>query len=779
MGNIDLLKKLQAAFKIEAEERLRDLSSDLIKLEKMPAGEAWDEVIESMFRQAHSLKGASRSASLPEIEKITKALENVFSALKRKKIKILPEMMDTLHYATDTLANFAGRLGSKAPRVDKNQAMEIVEQINALCSETSVGETQPVDKEPDPAKETISPMKMEESHKEDIPPLQKSSEETLKKTDRPKDKAQTVRVSLRKLDLLMLQAEEMLQAKLLANQHKNELQNIIEMLELWKKDWTKITDATRVLTQIIKKYGESGSQEKSAMKSASKLMELVESNQNQSSIFEARLFSLAKSADQDNRLIGELVDRLLKDMKTVLMLPFSSFLEIIPKIVRDLSRDQNKNVKVSMEGGEIEIDRKILEEMKDPLIHLLRNCVDHGIEKYELRKKNKKPKTGTIKIIISQVKGDRIEISISDDGGGIDIEQLKEAAIEKKIISRQVASGLSEKEAVNLIFQSEVTTSSIVTDISGRGLGMAIVREKVERLGGEVSVESRPGEGTTIRALLPITLATFRGILVEAGNQQFVVPTANIGQVVRINANDVKTVENRETIPLNGQTVPMVRLDEVLEIPHRKKASPSKLIPAMVLGTREKRIAFSLDHVLGEEEILFKSLGNQLSRVRNIHGATVLGNRKVVPILNVTDLIKSAMQLSPMAARVTVSTEAAQISVLVAEDSITSRMLLKSILESAGYQVKTVTDGLEALTELKATKYDLLVSDIDMPRMNGLVLTEKIREDKTLGNLPVILVTALHSREDRERGIDVGANAYIVKSSFDQSNLLDVIKKYI
>ena len=288
-------------------------------------------------------------------------------------------------------------------------------------------------------------------------------------------------------------------------------------------------------------------------------MELVESNQNQSSIFEARLFSLAKSADQDNRLIGELVDRLLKDMKTVLMLPFSSFLEIIPKIVRDLSRDQNKNVKVSMEGGEIEIDRKILEEMKDPLIHLLRNCVDHGIEKYELRKKNKKPKTGTIKIIISQVKGDRIEISISDDGGGIDIEQLKEAAIQKKIISRQTASGLSEKEAVNLIFQSEVTTSSIVTDISGRGLGMAIVREKVERLGGEVSVESRPGEGTTIRALLPITLATFRGILVEAGNQQFVVPTANIGQVVRINANDVKTVENRETIPLNGQTVPMVR----------------------------------------------------------------------------------------------------------------------------------------------------------------------------------------------------------------------------
>ncbi len=779
MNNVDLLKKLQVAFKIEAEERLRNLSSDLIKLEKSPAGEAWDEVIESMFRQAHSLKGASRSASLPDIEKITKALEDIFSALKRKKIKILPEMMDVLHHATDTLADFASTLGSKSPRVNKNQAMKIVEQINALSSGKSVGKTKPVEKESEPAKEAVSTMEMEEIHKEEIPSLQESTERTLEKPDRPKDKTQTVRVSLKKLDLLMLQAEEMLQAKLLVNQHKSELQNLIEMLELWKKDWAKVADTTRVLTQIIKKDWESENREKSALNSASKLMELVESNQNQSRIFETRLFSLVRSAHQDKRLISELVDRLLKDMKDVLMLPFSIFLEIIPKIVRDLSRDQNKNVKVSMEGGEIEIDRKILEEMKDPLIHLLRNCVDHGIEKHRLRKKNKKPETGTIKVIISQVNGDRIEISISDDGAGIDIKKVKEAAIKKRVISRQDASKLSEKEALDLIFQSEVTTSSILTDISGRGLGMAIVREKVERLGGDVSVESRPGQGTTIRALLPITLATFRGILVEAGNQQFVVPTASVGQVVRINPDDVKTVENRETIPLNGQTVPLVRLEDVLEIQHREQASTSKLIPALVLGTREKRIAFSLDNVLGEEEILFKSLGSQLSRVRNIYGATILGNRKVVPILNVTDLIKSAVQVRPTAARGAVRTEAEQIFVLVAEDSITSRMLLKTILESAGYQVKTVIDGLEALTELKVKKYDLLVSDIDMPRMNGFVLTERIRKDKTLGDLPVILVTALHSREDRERGIDVGANAYIVKSSFDQSNLLEVIKKYI
>ena len=784
MKKNELIKKLQAAFKVEAEERLQILNSGLIELEKNPAGEKYDAVIESIFRHAHSLKGAARSAGLPDIEKISNALEDVFSALKRKDIIISPEMIDVLHHATDTLIDLAAMPGSERPSVHGDRVSEIVEQINVLSSEKRVSETGHVEKEPEPVKEALPAVEMEEKHKEDTPPPE-SYEKILKEQEIPgkvPHPAQTVRVSLNKLDSLMLQAEEMLQAKLLVNRHKSELQDVIEMLELWKKDWSRFANETRALTQVIKRKEKPATQEKTAMVSASKLMELIESNQNQSRLFEDKLLALARSAHQDQRLIGELVDRLLEDMKDVLMLPFSTFLEMIPKIVRDLAHDQNKNARVSMEGGEIEIDRKILEEMKDPLIHLLRNCVDHGIEKPEARKKNKKPKAGTVNVIISQANGDKVEITISDDGAGIDIEKVKESAIKKGVISREEASVLSREEALELIFQSEVTTSSIVTDMSGRGLGMAIVLEKVEKLGGEVSVESRPGQGTMFRALLPITLATFRGILVEAGEQQFVMPTASVDRVVRVNPNDVKTVENKETIPLNGQTVPLVRLDDILEIPHRKRTSGSKLIPALVLGTGEKRIAFSVDHVPDEEEILFKSLGNQLSRVRNIYGATVLGNRKVVSILNVTDLMKSAVYVRSVAVGVAVRAqemEAKKISVLVAEDSITSRMLLKTILESAGYQVKTVVDGLEALTELKEGEYDLLVSDVDMPRMNGFVLTEKIRDDKKLGDLPVILVTALHSREDRERGIDVGANAYIVKSSFDQSNLLEVIKKYI
>ena len=334
-----------------------------------------------------------------------------------------------------------------------------------------------------------------------------------------------------------------------------------------------------------------------------------------------------------------------------------------------------------------------------------------------------------------------------------------------------------------LIFRSAVSTSPLVTDISGRGLGLAIVREEVEKLGGLVRVETERDVGTSFRIALPLMLATFRGILVEASEQVFAVPTVNVDRVLRIAKNEIRTVENRETISVNERAVPLVRLDDALELPKKHTdGEDSRAILALVLGAAEERIAFRVDEILDEQEVLVKSLGKQLARVRNIAGATVLGSGKVVPILNAPDLIKSAVSSAPAAAGATpaeIAEETEKKSILVAEDSITSRMLLKNILESAGYHVKTAVDGVDALTTLKAEEFDLLVSDIDMPRMNGLVLTERIRTDKRLAELPVVLVTALASREDRERGIDVGANAYIVKSRFDQSDLLQVIRRFI
>ena len=334
---------------------------------------------------------------------------------------------------------------------------------------------------------------------------------------------------------------------------------------------------------------------------------------------------------------------------------------------------------------------------------------------------------------------------------------------------------------MSLIFQSDVSTSPIITEISGRGLGLAIVREKVEKLGGKISIHTELGVGTTFKIILPITLATFRGILIKVSGQNFVVPTINVERVIRIKPETIKTVENKETITIENQAVSFVELSDVLELPRKERNNEnSSFIQTLVLNATEKRIAFGIDEVLSEQEVLVKPLGKQLSRVRNITGATVLGTGEIVPILNVPDLMKSAVKVVVSHVQeVKKEVKDVKKSILVAEDSITSRTLLKNILESAGYYVKTSVDGVDAFTTLKTENFDLVVSDIEMPRMNGFELVSKIRNDEKTSDIPVVLVTGLESREDRERGIEVGANAYIVKRSFDQSNLLEVIKKLI
>jgi two-component system, chemotaxis family, sensor kinase CheA len=304
------------------------------------------------------------------------------------------------------------------------------------------------------------------------------------------------------------------------------------------------------------------------------------------------------------------------------------------------------------------------------------------------------------------------------------------------------------------------------------------VREKAEKVGGTVSLESQPGVGTTFRLLLPLTLARFRGILVRVGESLFVLPTRHVQRVLRMKPDEIKSAENRETIQIDGRAASAVRLADVLEIAQQNPDTDQKgKVPVLVLAWAGEQIGFFVDEILDEQEVVVKSLGKQLPHVRNIVGATVLGTGKVLPVLNVADLMLSAVKITPASAPR--GAEEVAKSILVAEDSITARTLVKNILEFAGYKVKTATDGAEALSVLATERFDLVVSDVEMPRMSGFDLTARIRADQRLAQLPVVLVTALDSREDRERGVDVGANAYIVKSSFDQGNLLEVVRRLI
>lgn len=760
----EFLKKLLSMFKIEAKEHIGAITSGLIELEKSPP-ENQTNLIETIFREAHSLKGAARSVNLIDIESLCQYMENVFAALKRKEISTSPQLFDILHHAADFAIELVSREGEvSAP--ERAKIREVIQSLEGVLK----GPVSPPRAVPQAAKSAEEETEQAEIKQPPAPKKQVKEEPMRIETSQPPTLSETVRISTAKLDSILLQTEEMLSVKLSASQRAGELREIDASFAIWKKEWAKIQPELRMLV---------GTED--ALRQSSKLLEFFDMNSTFIKLLENRLTVLAKAADYDNRQFGGMVDNLLDDMKKVLILPFSSLSGIFPKLVRDLSHEQGKEVELLIEGEEIEIDRRILEEMKDPLIHLLRNCIDHGIEKPDERQQKHKPPRGTVKLTLSAKEGGKIEIIVSDDGAGIDVSRIKSAAVKRGVISQEYANKLSDQEALSLIFISGVSTSPIITEVSGRGLGLAIVREKVEKLNGVVSFETQANTGTTFQIVVPLTLATFRGLLVEVNARLFVLPATNVERAVRIKKEEIKTVEARETISLNRLVVSLVSLGDVLEFPVKTKSNSDETVQVVVLGSAEKRIAFKVDEVLHEQEVLVKSLGRQLSRIRNVAGATVLGSGRVVPILNVHDLIKSAVKITPTPVKALSEKEARakRNSLLVVEDSITARTLLKNILEAAGYDVRTAIDGVDAFTTLKTTEFDLVVSDVDMPRMNGFDLTTKIRADKKLSELPVVLVTALESREDKERGIEVGANAYIVKSSFDQSNLLEVIRRLV
>lgn len=821
----DFLKELLETFKIEAGEHLKAMTSGLLELEKTPAGEQ-TEIIETVFRAAHSLKGAARAVNLTDVELICQSLESVFSALKQEAISFSSELFDILYHTIDTV----DVLVASPEKIQSIQISEIVRQLDLQKAGEFKRVISPQFRQDIPPEDVASrsqevvlqhPPEVRSSKGKDLETVEETSIAPTPEGDKPirrsfqLDKkepvlSETVRIPTSKLDSLLLQAEEMLSVKLTTSQRVANLRDISAMLDQWKKQLSKVAPDVQALRILFDKKDKQKALLKQGIQDArldaqlqsgrqdiqdaqlqlgtssqlARLFVFFDWHHDNVSVFESKLTALEKSVEQDYRALSGLVDELLEDMKKVLMIPFSSLLEMFPRMVRDLSREQGKEVDLVFEGGDIEIDRRILEEMKDPLIHLLRNSIDHGIEKPEERERNQKPRRGTVTIAISQVDSSKVEIRVSNDGANIDPDKVKEVAVKRGIISENEAAKLNGQEALSLIFQSEVSTSSIVTNISGRGLGLAIVRENVAKLGGLIlPVESGPHIETSFRMLLPVTLATFRGILVQVADQIFIIPTSNVERVKRISRDEIKTVEKRETITLNGRAVSLVRLDDTLELPRKEeKDESSKFIPTLILGTAGKRIAFIVDEVLNEQEVLVKSLGKQLSRVRNIAGATILGSGNVVPILNVSDLMKSAVKTTAASGRAAIAAEEVEMerkSILVAEDSITSRTLLKNILESAGYHVQTAVDGADAFTILRTENFDLVISDVDMPRMNGFELTAKIRSDEQLTELPVVLVTSLESREHQERGIDVGANAYIVKSSFDKSNLLEVIRRFM
>ncbi len=750
------LKMLLETFRVEADEAIGSISNDLLELEKDLPAEKYAEFIEAIFRNFHSLKGAARSVNLQKIEKICQSAESVFSGLKKKELKITPELLDLIIQSIDLIKELV------KPEVSDhhNLLSKKVTEFSETLDQAAKGHVKKIVKKEIPVQE--------------VKPEFNAEKYTHSET--------TIRIPIEVIDSLMFQVEELRSVKLTEKELISEIGKLKSEISLVKNKIRKFKEKNRTNTNLQhRSIAEVEQFNKAQIENAN---EFIDSCYTQLNSISNKVRVVNTTAEHNYRAAESQIENLTHSMKKVIMMPFSTLLQNIPMIVRDLSREQEKQIDLKVKGDSIETDRRILNELKDPIIHLIRNCIDHGIETPEIRKQKSKPAHAALNITISQLNSTTAEIIISDDGTGIDLEKIR-SLVKQNIANPNVNyDDLTYKEILPYVFHSGISTKQVVTSISGRGLGMAIVREKIEKLGGTINIDTKKDEGTSFRINIPFNLASFHGVEVVVAGQNYMIPTTYVDRVISLPKNKIVSLENRQAIEIDGTIVSLVPLADILEISKSKQNAVTEQIPVIVLHTTVSRIAFIVDDIIGEQEIMVKHMGNQLASVRNILGATILGNGKIEPVLNVSDLLSFAEKKSLISYSIMHESNEnlltkKEVNILIAEDSITSRMMLKNILESAGYNVVAAVDGLDAYEQLPLGNFDLVISDVDMPRMSGFTLTEKIRKDHRFQNIPLILVTSLDSKEDRERGIDAGASAYVVKKSFDQSNLLEIIKKIL
>lgn len=565
---------------------------------------------------------------------------------------------------------------------------------------------------------------------------------------------QTVRVATATLDRLGSELDELLLSGARQERRAHELASLVRQLE------DAVVDFERSATEL-------------RQLDLQRPLSIVGAGLQKLRAARQSLLNLAREGRRDGeqlQLIGAMVREDLRDLRIV---PASSALESLRRVVRDVAARVRKEVVLQLVGGEVRLDRRVLEAVRDPVLHLVRNAVDHGIEPVEERRARGKPEVGNLTVRV-EPRGSRVAISVEDDGGGLSHERIRATAVARGLIDATVASQLSDAEALRLLFRPGFSTAEQVTEVSGRGVGLDVVQQTLASLQGTVAVESTPGRGTRFVLDLPLTLATRTGILVEVGGLRCAIPGDAVERILRVRHDELGTVGGQATVRIGDRQLPFAALGEMIGAPQRRLAlEEEEPQPAVILSLGEQRVAVAVDQVLGHQEIVVRPLGRAVSGTPHLAGAAVLDDGGVVAVLNAAELVRGA---KPMLRR-SLRTERARI--LVADDALTTRTAMKALLEIAGYDVISAADGVEALRLLRETPCQLVVSDVQMPGLDGLGLTRAIRAEETLMRLPVVLVTSLDSPEDRAAGREAGADGYLIKREVDRGALLDLVRQLL
>lgn len=769
--------ELRGLYKAASAEHIETIEAGLLHLEKNPADQ---QQLQALLRATHSLKGDSRMLGVGDAETVTHQMEDLLSEVEQGDRVLSSGLCDRLYFGLDAVRKIAHTAvtgeqtdvsvfhvmaqlmagddadipSGPAATLDIIQGDETVE-IDPAATLIQVAE----ETEPDLAAELNQLLKQSPSDQGQSKPAETSTTSPYQ--------VDTVRVEAAKLDQLMTQASELAVTKLRIAQRLGE----VEQLATLREQWTTDLQAQQLSLTPLK-------QQLSAA-DAMLVDQVLQVHQQRLSALSFQIENLKAQVGEDSTRLDITANQLEVGIRNLRMLPVAGLFQLFPRMVRDLAKQQHKQIELVLEGTDTLADKNILEQMQAPLTHLVRNAIDHGIETTAERMAMGKPETATLRLRAYQL-GSSIAIELTDDGRGLELTKIQETAIRRGLHTEAELARMTTSQVQSLIFAPGFSTRTQVTEISGRGVGLDVVRANVERLQGTIQVRSIPSQGCTFQLTLSSSLTTTAVLIVEVNQHPYAIPLEYVDKMISVTPDQIFSLEGHPTITDQDQPLSVLWLSDVLELPAEQDRHETERtnIPCVILQIGSERLGLFIDQLVDQQDIVLKPQSKLLKRIRNITGATILGNGEICMVLNPQDFLQATQGMDDLTLSEHLH-EAVTSKVLLVEDSIPIRTQMKRILQGAGYDVTAAVDGQEGLEKLQADRFDAVVSDVEMPNLTGLEMTAQIRQRQEYQQLPIVLVTTLAKEEDKRRGQEAGANAYLTKGDFDQTLLIETLRRLI
>ncbi|WQV43967.1 chemotaxis histidine kinase/response regulator CheAY2 [Helicobacter pylori] len=803
---MDDLQEIMEDFLIEAFEMNEQLDQDLVELEHNPEDL---DLLNRIFRVAHTIKGSSSFLNLNILTHLTHNMEDVLNRARKGEIKITPDIMDVVLRSIDLMKTLLVTIrdtGSDTNNGKENEIEEVVKKLQAITSQNLEGTKETSGTKEAPEKEVKEEIK--EKAKEEVKANKAPTTENLTSDNPLADEPD--------LDYANMSAEEV-EAEI------ERLLNKRQEADKERRAQKKQEDQAKPKQEVAPAKETPKTETPKAPKTETKAKAKADTEENKAPSIgvEQTVRVDVRRLDHLMNLIGELVlgknrliriysdveerydgEKFLEELNQVVssisavttdlqlavmktrMQPVGKVFNKFPRMVRDLSRELGKSIELIIEGEETELDKSIVEEIGDPLIHIIRNSCDHGIEPLEERRRLNKPETGKVQLSAYN-EGNHIVIKISDDGKGLDPVMLKEKAIEKGVISERDAESMSDREAFNLIFKPGFSTAKVVSNVSGRGVGMDVVKTNIEKLNGIIEIDSEVGVGTTQKLKIPLTLAIIQALLVGVQEEYYAIPLSSVLETVRISQDEIYTVDGKSVLRLRDEVLSLVRLSDIFKVDAILESNSDVYV--VIIGLADQKIGVIVDYLIGQEEVVIKSLGYYLKNTRGIAGATVRGDGKITLIVDVGAMMEMAKSIKVNITTLMNESENTKSKnspsdyvVLAIDDSSTDRAIIRKCLKPLGITLLEATNGLEGLEMLKNGDKipDAILVDIEMPKMDGYTFASEVRKYNKFKNLPLIAVTSRVTKTDRMRGVESGMTEYITKP-YSGEYLTTVVKRSI